>query len=297
MDILKVGDLVSSLEDLYNLLDRYGHPDFRLVVTVSPVPMNSTFSGKDVLSANSYSKSALRAAAEEFSFADRVDYFPSYEIVTLTDRNVSFTEDNIHVNSEIVGEIVERFVSKYCTEKLIVNSSNSTPTRERILSLVNSENFQEAKRLFLNLARTQKWKDAGYTDFEFYLEFGRTHLKADQPVAAEHALQRAIRMDRSSPEAAYNLGLAKRALKREDEAELEFARACKLNPRNPLFYIDLAKSRMANSRFEGAAESLKAALVHGGDGNQVSSLLAACKVAQDEAGPPGQDAGDPVSRH
>ena len=58
-------------------------PSMRLVVTVSPVPLGETFSGRDAMIANTYSKCTLRCAAEVFSQAHAdVDYFPSYEIVT-----------------------------------------------------------------------------------------------------------------------------------------------------------------------------------------------------------------------
>jgi GSCFA family len=57
----------------------------RLVVllTVSPVPLTATASGQHVLTATSHSKSLLRAVAAELVQAQaRVDYFPSYEIIT-----------------------------------------------------------------------------------------------------------------------------------------------------------------------------------------------------------------------
>jgi hypothetical protein len=57
----------------------------RLVVllTVSPVPLTATASGQHVLTATSQSKSLLRAVAAELAQAQaRVDYFPSYEIIT-----------------------------------------------------------------------------------------------------------------------------------------------------------------------------------------------------------------------
>ena len=69
-----------------------------MLISVSPVPLkNVTFTGQDALTANTYSKSALRAASEEFVAGhEDVDYFPSYKIVTLTDRSAAFVEDNMH---------------------------------------------------------------------------------------------------------------------------------------------------------------------------------------------------------
>src|SRR4029450_3914856 len=39
----------SNLEEIYELLHRYGHPDFHIVVTVSPVPLMNTFSRMDIV--------------------------------------------------------------------------------------------------------------------------------------------------------------------------------------------------------------------------------------------------------
>lgn len=59
------------------------NPEIRFILTVSPVPLVATATGQHVLQASTYSKSALRVAAqevvEEMPF---VSYFPAYEIVT-----------------------------------------------------------------------------------------------------------------------------------------------------------------------------------------------------------------------
>lgn len=59
------------------------NPGLRVLVTVSPVPLTATATGKHVEVATCYSKSVLRAVCG--TLADRfrnVDYFPSYEIIT-----------------------------------------------------------------------------------------------------------------------------------------------------------------------------------------------------------------------
>lgn len=60
---------------------RYDKPT-RLLLTVSPVPLTATASGKHVMVATSQSKAVLRAAAGQLcDMHDDIDYFPSYEIV------------------------------------------------------------------------------------------------------------------------------------------------------------------------------------------------------------------------
>ena len=89
-----------NLEAIHALLSRYGHPDLRIVVTVSPVPLHATFLKMDVVLATTYAKSLLRAAAQQWATAhENVDYFPSYEIVQNSDRAAVWESDRIHVTS------------------------------------------------------------------------------------------------------------------------------------------------------------------------------------------------------
>jgi GSCFA family len=85
-------------------------PDLKIVVTVSPVPFNLSFSGDDAAVANMYSKSVLRAAAQDWAATDpRIDYFPSYEMVMLSDPAAVWLEDRRHVKREFVRQVVEYF--------------------------------------------------------------------------------------------------------------------------------------------------------------------------------------------
>jgi tetratricopeptide (TPR) repeat protein len=114
LDVLSYDDISKGIDRLLALFKRYGHREHKVLMTVSPVPFNATFTGKDALAANTYSKAVQRAAVEAaVERYDNVDYFPSYEIVTLTDRKTAFHLDNIHVNPEIVSEIMRRVVQAY----------------------------------------------------------------------------------------------------------------------------------------------------------------------------------------
>ena len=104
----------ANLEAIYALLSRYGHPDFHIVVTVSPVPLMNTFSTMDIVVANTWAKSLLRAVAQEWAGAHpNVDYFPSYEIVQNSDRAAVWERDLRHVRSAGVQHIMELFLQKY----------------------------------------------------------------------------------------------------------------------------------------------------------------------------------------
>lgn len=105
-------DAMLSLRKMVDLLGQSGDP--RIIVTVSPVPFATTFTGMDVVVANTYSKSVLRCAAhmlaEEYA---HVDYFPSYEIVTNTPRESAFKEDMLHVSAAMVDDVMDQFCKAY----------------------------------------------------------------------------------------------------------------------------------------------------------------------------------------
>ncbi len=104
----------ANLEATYELLTRYGHPDFHIVVTVSPVPLMNTFSTMDIVVANAWAKSLLRAVAQEWAMAHaNVDYFPSYEIVQNSDRAAVWEKDLRHVTGPAVQHIMQLFLRKY----------------------------------------------------------------------------------------------------------------------------------------------------------------------------------------
>jgi len=105
---------LSNLERIHTLLSQFGHPDVQVVVTVSPVPLMATFSGEDVVIANTYSKSVLRTVAQEWATAHKnVHYFPSYEIVQNSDRLVTWEEDLRHVKGEVASHIMRLFLRHY----------------------------------------------------------------------------------------------------------------------------------------------------------------------------------------
>jgi hypothetical protein len=105
---------LANLEAIHALLSQYGHPDVRVVVTVSPVPLMNTFSTMNIVVANTWAKSLLRAVAQEWAVAHaNVDYFPSYEIVQNSDRLAVWERDLRHVRGAGVQHIMELFLRNY----------------------------------------------------------------------------------------------------------------------------------------------------------------------------------------
>jgi hypothetical protein len=86
----------------------------KIILTVSPVPLASTFTGQDVIIANDFSKGVLLAAAREVSSAyDYVDYFPSYQYVLHSQPEIAWENDGVHVKYSLVNRIMQRFCEMY----------------------------------------------------------------------------------------------------------------------------------------------------------------------------------------
>jgi hypothetical protein len=87
------------------------NPDARLILTVSPVPLIATYADRHVLVSNTYSKAALRVAAETLCGEDpEVAYFPSYEMVV---QGRHFAEDQRSVTEAGVAQVMDVFCAHY----------------------------------------------------------------------------------------------------------------------------------------------------------------------------------------
>lgn len=89
-------------------------PNARIVVSVSPVPLQATMTSDDVVMSSSLSKSLLRIVAEDArNHFDNVDYFPSYEMVMNSPRHLTWEQDEIHVKASLVSKITESFATQW----------------------------------------------------------------------------------------------------------------------------------------------------------------------------------------
>ncbi len=119
-------DVLASLEQIHDLITTHIRADMKFVVTVSPVPLGTTFTAMDVISANAYSKATLRSAVGEFCAGrDNVDYFPSYEMVTSTNPAIAWEEDRIHVTVPLVDTVIGHFVDTYFGETPVAKAAGS----------------------------------------------------------------------------------------------------------------------------------------------------------------------------
>ncbi len=113
--VLSYQDVMDGLEDLYALLNKHRTKPLKMLITVSPVPLLATFRDMDVLVANAYSKSVQRAALDQFLLDKQgIDYFPSYEFVTLSNPEVAWTRNDYrHVSPDVVHRIMSNVLTNY----------------------------------------------------------------------------------------------------------------------------------------------------------------------------------------
>jgi len=104
-------------EDLDHFLvaAKQRNPRLRVILTVSPVPLAATFEDRSVLISTTYSKAALRVAAEAMIRRhDWVDYFPSYEIITGSPTGgLYYGPDDREVNPLGVAHVMRLFQRHY----------------------------------------------------------------------------------------------------------------------------------------------------------------------------------------
>ncbi|HYO44877.1 MAG TPA: GSCFA domain-containing protein [Candidatus Limnocylindrales bacterium] len=113
-----VAEMVEDLERIRDVV--VGRMGAQLVITVSPVPLHTTFTPLDVRIANTESKTRIRAAVSEF--IDRnpdVHYFHSYEMVVTAEKQSDyFRDDGRHIERHAVRYIVSEFLRLFADPAL-----------------------------------------------------------------------------------------------------------------------------------------------------------------------------------
>jgi hypothetical protein len=153
LHVLDCAETIGQLDGALRLIEEMGHPEVRVLLTVSPVPMSKTFRDGDVMVANSYSKAVLRAATEEivakFKFAE---YFPSFESVIGSERSRAWQDDLVHVQRDLVDEIVDRMLEGYAEESVSV-PVGSADTPEELIRQINEAPARAVREIEQDLSR------------------------------------------------------------------------------------------------------------------------------------------------
>lgn len=89
-------------------------PDAKIILTVSPVPLDATFTTYDIVVANNIAKSTLILVAHQLAAEfSGVYYFPSYEMVVNSEQSMAWLWDKKHVSEKLVNHIMNNFVTNH----------------------------------------------------------------------------------------------------------------------------------------------------------------------------------------
>jgi hypothetical protein len=273
LDVLSYDDISQGIERLLGLFNRYGHPDHKVLMTVSPVPFTATFTGEDALAANTYSKAVQRAAVEAAVRShENVDYFPSYETVTLTDRKVAFHLDNIHVNPDVVAEIMRRVVTAYVPGVQLeapVAGPDAEKSRDEFdypsvlgegHAALSAGNYPEAAAHFASvLYRFEKTLPPLYLASAFAGLVRATSLAGRTKESYRHAL-RWRELDPENASVPATMSKLMIQLGEPEKAIRLAALACELAPAEAIFPMRLASLLVNHGQLDRAKEAARRAL-------------------------------------
>ena len=257
LDVLSYEDIYSSLERIHALLTERGHPDFKMLITVSPVPFKATFSGEDAIVANSYSKAVQRAACQAFVKGhDNVDYFPSFEIVTMSNREQVYERDNLHVGQAVVAHIVDQVLTTYAPDVTFAPAKVGLPkTRRANAADTHFDLFVLAKHY-----STEGENDKALETFETIIDqfydqmserdrsathtaYGSALMKLGRWMDAADQLQLAVKLSPNEAENWHRLGRTYSRLNRRRDAIRALQRAIQINPNDRDYRVSMARAR------------------------------------------------------
>ncbi len=233
--LLDYNQILDGLEYIHLLLRTYGQPEVRMLVTVSPVAINTTFTGGDVLTANTYSKAVQRAAVEAFVRRhDDVDYFPSYESVVMSDRRRAWREDQAHASDEIVRLNVLRMIEAYADPDDVADDAQTAARAAHAFSLVQAA--REAAGLDAPdeaIANYRAAVEAAPTEALILLEFGRFLYEQRMHEEAANVVETSTRHGSGPYGGFYYLAQILYASRRMEEARTAAVKARELQPNRP----------------------------------------------------------------
>jgi hypothetical protein len=106
------------------------NPSAHILLTISPVPLIATYEQRHVLVSTTFSKAALRVAADETERKFKnVIYFPAYEIITSPANGGRYYQDDLRQVTDIgVNHVMRMFAKHFLRETVGSRPYNSANT-------------------------------------------------------------------------------------------------------------------------------------------------------------------------
>lgn len=166
LHVLSYEDIRADMMEIFKLVFEKGKPGIKVLATISPVPLHTTFRAQDCLQANAYSKSVQRAALEEvLTKFENVHYFPSYEMVTLAAPSIAWVDDDFrHVRPQTVDRIMRKVISSY------IGADQLPPEKPELMALMAQKSYAailERLDVYLNASGRKPAECASYIQYYY----------------------------------------------------------------------------------------------------------------------------------
>lgn len=249
--VLSYHDILDGLNALHALLMKHRKKPMKMLVTVSPVPLLATFRDMDVLVANTYSKSVQRAALDEFLIGkEGVDYFPSYEFVTLSEPSQVWSKsDYRHVSNKIVDRIMGNVMDQYLTAGATPAAKAAAPAEVAFAPVADTPEvgkgagrqpvgrllaiLKELAKLNRNVEILQtcvKNREIADRDCDILLFEARAARKENRIDLSHEALVKAVALSPERPDALERLATVSRQAGKPGDVDELLARHARLFP-------------------------------------------------------------------
>lgn len=125
------------------------NPQVKVLLTVSPVPLNATYENQNVWTSTTYSKAVLRAAAGDVARdLEYVDYFPSYEVITCPQNQLRYFEDDLRnvrdIGVQHVMRVFERHYLPNETHQFYRSAPPASVATDGVAEVICDENLLDS---------------------------------------------------------------------------------------------------------------------------------------------------------
>jgi tetratricopeptide (TPR) repeat protein len=271
LHVLGYDEVYAQLDALFQMIFEHCSIRHGIILTVSPVPLSATYTGQDVAVANQYSKAVLRAAAQAIiARYDRVDYFPAYETVVLSDRARAWKDDLIHVTPEMVDVNVARMLAAYVVDDPDAQAPpapapvGAEPAKTHDgapgdAALAAARELVKAKQLEAAIDAVSAHVE-GPVAVKALRIVGECQYKLGQLQPAETTLRRAVSLNIREAHAHGYLGLVLRKQGRLEEAISELQTAVDFSPASAWWLNRLIETLLQGGRAQEAASLIERGL-------------------------------------
>lgn len=267
LHVLSYEEIFAQLDALFTMIFEHCAIRQGIILTVSPVALSATYTGQDVAVANQYSKSVLRAATQAIvAKYERVDYFPAYETVVLSDRSRALMDDLVHVTPEMIEVNVARMLAAYVSESSVQSTARVEVSSAATIDGAQSDAAMARARDYIKEQQFEKAIDVvspyaeGLTAAKALRIVGECQFRLGRLDDAEATLRRGLSIN--FREAGFHgyLGLVLRAQGMLDQAILSLDTAVDYSPASIWWASQLAETQLLAGRLTDAAALIDRAL-------------------------------------